>query len=230
MIDRDAAVMTLTYSFAKGASASTFAARMGDGNMLVVSPSTTLTDAAAVELEAFGPVTAIVANNGFHHLGQMAWRERFPQATCYAAPEAIVRIKKKAPEVGDFQPLSALAEMTGPDVGVREVPDTKIGESWCWAKIEGGYAWYVSDVLINLESLPPSLMPKVLFWLSKSAPGFRVFNLALKFMVKNKKATLQLLLADMEGQAPTVIVPGHGAMITTDDPAARARTLIQAAL
>ena len=39
-------------------------------------------------------VEAIVANNGYHHLGIARWRERCTNARCFAAPGAIERIRK----------------------------------------------------------------------------------------------------------------------------------------
>lgn len=230
IIDKERGVLSLDYSFTAGASSRTFAARIADGGMMVVSPSTGLTDVVAAELTEFGPVTAIVANNGFHHLGQAKWRERFPQARCFAPELAGKRISKKNSKAGTFEPLSALEPLLGDDVGLRDVPNSKLGESWYWAKVDGGYAWFVSDVLANLDALPAKFPIKYLFKWTKSAPGYRVFNLALKFMVKNKKATLQLLLDDLAAHPPTVMVPAHGAILAQDGIAKDTHALVSAAL
>lgn len=230
VIDRDAGVLTYTYEFTKGGLSTTFVARMGDGKLLVVSPCTGLTDEAAKELEAFGEVGAVMANNGFHHLGVAAWRERYPNARFFAPAEAIKRIKKKNADAGDFEPLSALVGTTGDDVGIHDVDNTKCGESWVWARTANGSAWYVSDVLANIPGLPKPLIPKLLFKLTGSAPGYRVFNLALKFIVKDKKAVLRALLADMEKLPPTVVVPAHGPLLDQASVAADTREVLQAAL
>lgn len=231
IIDRDAAVLTDSYSFAKNASSNCFIARMGNGQLMVVSPPTGLNDAAAAELAEFGAVGAIVANNGFHHLGQVEWRARYPEARCFAPEHAAERIAKKNPAALPFEPLTALAELAGDDVGFREVPDSKCGESWFWAKVGAdGYAWYVSDVLANMPSLPKNFMIKMMFKLTKSAPGYRPFGLALKFIVKDKKATLRLLRDDLVAHVPAVIVPAHGGLLTQDSLLSDTHAVIDTAL
>ncbi|MFT7583499.1 MAG: hypothetical protein ACI9MR_005186 [Myxococcota bacterium] len=230
VIDKDAGVLALSYTFTKGSTSNSFAARMPDGKMLVVSPAVRLTDALAAELTTYGDVGYIVANNGFHHLGQAEWRARFPEARCFAPADAMARIKKKNPGAGAFEPLSALVPLTGDDVGVREVPNSKCGESWVWARVAGGHAWYLSDVLANMPELPKALPLRLLFKWTKSAPGFRVFGLALKFVVKDKKATLRLLLNDMSKAPPTVIVPAHGGILQEEGLAKRAADLVGTAL
>jgi hypothetical protein len=230
IIDQNAGVLTHTYEFAQGSFATTFTARMSNGQMLIVSPCIGLTNSLCTELQAYGDVGAIVANNGFHYMGQREWRDRFPNARCFAPADALKRIAQKAPDVGTFEPLNALAEIVGPHIQFREVADTKIGESWFWVKVDTGYVWYVSDVLINLPALPSALVPHMLFKVTQSAPGFRVFNLMLKMSVRSKAATLRQLLEDMTSYPPTVIVPAHGAVLSHETVASDARTLLQQAL
>ncbi len=230
VLDRDAGVLVHTYSFAKGALSTTFAARMADGKMMVVSPATGLSEEAAKELEGFGEVGALVANNGFHHLGQAEWRTRFPKARCFAPAAAAARIKKKNPKAGDFEPLSALASLSGPDVGVHEVEKTRAGESWCWAKVNGGYAYYTSDVLANMPELPRFLPIKFLFWATNSGPGYSVFHLALSLIVKDKKGALRALLSDLEARPVRIMVPAHGGILANDDVASETRRLLEGAL
>jgi hypothetical protein len=230
ILDRKSGVLTRSYEFAKNATARTFAARMPDGKMLVVSPTKGLTDEAADELRAFGDVGAIVANNGLHHLGHPEWRERFPDAPHFAPEAAMARIAKKNPRVGELLPLSELRPLLGDDLGIREMTNTRCGESWCWAKIANGYAWYTSDVLANLPELPRSLPGRLLFWGTRSGPGYRVFHLALMGVVKDKKATLLALLGDIESHPVAVVVPGHGSLVAHDDADAATHALITSAL
>lgn len=206
-------VWTHSYMFNKSGQATTFAARLGDGKIAVVSPSRFTSDAVFDELAKHGEIGAIIANNGFHHLGQAEWRKRFPAARCFAPSEAIARIAKKSKVELAFEPLSALAPLTGANFGFREVPNTKCGESWFWANTGAGHAFYTSDVLANIPKLPPFPI-RLVFTLTKSAPGYRVFNLALKFIVKDKSATLRLLADDVAAHPVTTMVPGHGDILT----------------
>ena len=228
VIDRAAGVLTHTYEFTNNATATTFVARMGDGKLMVVSPCTGLDPELATELETFGTVGAIVANNGYHHMGLAEWQQRFPEADVYAPERAIDRIAKKSPAAGALRPLEQLD--TGADVGVREAADSKCGESWYWARTEEGYAWYTSDVLINLPHLPPNPLAKLLFWATKSAPGFRVFSLGLSMLVRDKKATLRSFLDDVEAHPPSVLIPAHGERLDHGSIAEDTRAIIKAKL
>lgn len=229
VIDATTGVYCLTYEFSKSGHSNTFVARMANGELMVVSPGNNMPEAAFEELNALGKVGALVANNGFHHLGQQEWRKRHPTARCFAPSVAILRIKKKNPDVGPFEPMEALAKLAGGNIGVRVVPDTKAGESWIWVKLSHGYVWYTSDVLANMPKVPPFPI-SLLFSLTKSAPGFRVFGLALKFIVKDKEATLRLMLEDIEAHPPSVIVPAHGLVLSQPGLANETRELIQRAL
>lgn len=115
-------------------------------------------------------------------------------------------------------------------MGFREVANTKAGESWFWAKTASGSAWFLSDVLINLPKLPPAFPLRLLFKWTGSAPGFRVFHLALKFVVKDKRAALRQLREDMAAHPPTVIVPAHGPLLDHPGITEETRALLDAAL
>lgn len=230
VVDEEAGVLALQYSWTKQGVATTFAARMGNGEMMIVSPSTGLDDETASELEKYGPVGALVANNGFHYLGQAGWRERYPDVRCFAPDVAATRIKKKSKGTLDFEPLEALSELTGDEVGVRNVPNTRIGESWFWAKCGDGYAWYASDVVANMPKLPSAFIPRMLFKFTDSAPGYRVFNLALKFGVKDKNGTLKLFLDDLEAHPPSTVVPGHGGILSGADIAEQTESLVRSVM
>lgn len=230
VLDRSAGVLCYEYSFAKNAKANTFVTRMANGQLLVISPATGITDAALTDLAEFGPVGAVVAPNGFHHLGVAEWRAKFPKARFFAAPETVVRVRDKNPDAGDFEPLSLVALMTGPRIGVREVENTKCGETWAWVEVESGCIWFVSDMLANIPKLPSNPFAKLAFWLTGSAPGFKVFHLALRFMVKDKRSALRAMADEMQHHPPTVVVPAHGPPVTGDGVAEKTLAVIASAL
>ena len=217
VLDRETGVLTRSYDFRRNAQSSCFVARMGNGQLVVVSPPTGLDEAAYAELSAFGDVGAIVANNGFHHLGQPAWRARFPNARAFAPAAAIGRIKKQNPAAGELEPLEGLTSLLGSDVGIREVPNTRMGESWVWARTRAGHAWYVSDVLANMPTLPPKQPVRALFWATRSAPGYRPFNLALLAICKDRRGALGLLRDDLKARPASAVVPAHGDLLLAGD-------------
>lgn len=212
IIDRDAGVLSYTYSFGGGLS-NAFAARFDGDKLLVLSPPCGVSEGAFVDLEAFGTVDAVVATNGFHHLGQAEWKKRYPNATFYAPQAAMKRIAKKNAEAGSFAPLSELSGRLGDDVGVVEAPADKSGETWAYAKTPRGYAWYVSDTLSNMPKLPKALPVKLLMKLTKSAPGYRVFHFVLSFLTSDKRALLRALQEALRARPASVVVPAHGRVL-----------------
>ena len=230
IIDEQAGVLSYSYSFGGEGQANCFTARLRSGGLMVISPPRNISDAELGELAAFGPVEAIVANNGFHHLGIGLWREKFPRARCFAADGAAVRIAKKSKNAGTLEPLSALQPLLAEGVAVAEAPASKAGETWAYAKIASGYAWYASDVLANMNQLPSSFVARTLFKLSKSAPGYKVFSLALMILLKDKKRALGAMLEDVRKHPPTVMVPAHGDVLGHASLAAETEQLLKAAI
>ncbi len=210
ILDHDAGVLVYSYEFAPGASSNMFVARMADGKLMVVSPSSRTPDPVFEDLLAYGDIGALVANNGFHHLGQAEWKARFPEARCFAPAEGWARIKKKNPAAPSFEPLTALAELLGPDLFVGECEATKCGESWAWVKTEAGYIWYLSDLLANMQALPSNFLVRMMMKLTKSAPGYKVFHGAQMFILRDKKGAMRRLLEEMQAHPPAIVVPAHG--------------------
>ena len=229
IIDDDAGVLSLTYSFS-GGTANCFTAKLADGRLMIVSPPIKISGAALDEIVARGGVGALVANNGFHYLGIETWRARFPKARCFAAEGAAKRIAKKAPDTGDFEPLHALQALLPEGVAVVEAPGSpKFGETWARAAIAGGHAYYGSDILANMK-MPKAFVPRLLFKLTKSAPGYKVFNLATKIIFKNRKAGLAAMLEDIRKHPPTVVVPGHGEIVSGPELAAETEKMLAASV
>lgn len=230
IIDENAGVMSLTYNYGKDGKANCLTAKLPSGGMLVVSPPSRVSDAIMDELEGIGPVEALVSNNGFHYLGVDKWQKRFPKARTYAAPGAIARIAKKSTKPLSFEPLSALRSSLGESIAVVEAPGSRHGETWTRVKIADGYAWYTSDILINVPELPKPFIPRTLFKLTKSGPGYTVFNLAVRFIFKDKRAGLGAMMREVDEYPPTVMVPAHGGTLRGADVPAKTRAVIQAAL
>ena len=110
------------------------------------------------------------------------------------------------------------------------MPNTKCGESWIRARVAGGHVWFTSDILANMPSLPKAFPIKQLFKWTGSAPGYKVFGLALKFTVKDKRAVLGTMRDQMTAAPPTIVIPGHGALLTEASVAADTDALLAGAL
>lgn len=109
-------------------------------------------------------------------------------------------------------------------------PDSKCGETWAWFPVEGGHIWYASDLLANYDTVPGKGLIKIGFKLTKSAPGYKVFTLAMLAILKNRKAVLRAMLADVKAHPPTTMICGHGAPVVQDGLAEATARMIEAKL
>lgn len=213
IIDAEAGVWMREYSFDCRATANCLVARMADERLLVISPACHMTDAAFESLEHLGEVGAIVANNGRHHLGLAEWSARFPDASVHAPGAAIARIRERSPTVPPLQPFERLNGRLHGRIHLVEAPFTRCGESVAAVRIRRGWAWFASDLLVNMERILAPLPIRLLFGLTDSGPGYRVFNLAMKRTVADRTMVLSWLSAELIRRPPTIIVPAHGRVL-----------------
>lgn len=214
VVDEDAGVLTREYPFAKGAYARMMTARLADGRLVAISPASGMSDGAFRALERFGGVGAVIAPNGFHYFGLPSWKAAFPDATFHAPPGAEGRIAKKLPNAPALEPISALGARLAKDVSVHELPSVSIGEVLLATPTRAGSAVYVSDAAFNIPQLP-SFPLGFLFWLTSSAPGFKVNGLGLKMFVKDKGAYLDALKGVIDAKRPSAVISAHGPIVNT---------------
>lgn len=222
VIDDEAFVLFGEYAFTKGASATTLVFRGVDG-LVVVSPGTGVAPRALDALAEHGEVRALVANNTHHHLGQRAWRDRFPDAVSYAPGAALARLRKKAPTIA-FRPLSELA--LPPHVRCEELAGFKGGDAFFSIRTQRGSVWFTGDLLTNIQKLPPPPVRWLFSW-TDSAPGLRLFRPAVWLLVGDNKTVRATMLERLSSDPPAVIVPSHGPAFSEGDVAAAARVQIE---
>jgi len=218
VIDEERAVLWREYEFTKGAYATTLVFRGTDG-LVVVSPGKGLEGADYEVLSRFGEVRALVANNTFHHLGQGPWRERFPKAESYAAPQVLEKLRKKAPSAS-FRSLEELA--LPPTVKLHVLPGFNNGEVLFSVGTRQGSVWYTGDLLTNIQRTRKPPLGWIFKW-SDSAPGFRLFKLAVWFFVKDRRAVKERMTTLLAEDPPAIIVPAHGPPVTTPNLAEETR-------
>lgn len=218
VIDEERAVLWREYEFSKGAYATTLVFR-GTNGLVVISPGKGLEAADYEALSRFGEVRALIANNTHHHMGQGPWRERFPNAQSYVAPQVLAKLQKKVPGMA-FRSLEELA--LPPTVKLHVLPGFKNGEVLVSVGTRQGSVWYAGDLLANIQGLrkPPL---RWLFTWSDSAPGFRLFKLAVWAFVKDRRALKERMLALLAEDPPSIIVPAHGPAVTSANLVAETR-------
>lgn len=222
-LDAGAGIVWLSYKFGGGI-ATTFAFRGKDDALIVLSPGCGLEDSTLDELKGYGRVAALVAINGFHHLGIPAWRKHFPDAKCYAPASAIERLSKKV-RGASFEPLDAVAPLLGDRARLVE-PDGLPGSAFAFVRTPTGTFWYACDLLSNIPELPKNLVFKALMSMTDSAPGYKLFRPAVWLQVKDKKALTAWFDAKLAESPPTTVVPAHGTPVQQPDLVSATRSQI----
>jgi glyoxylase-like metal-dependent hydrolase (beta-lactamase superfamily II) len=222
-LDAGAGILWLSYKFGGGI-ATTFVFRGKDNALIVMSPGCGLDDSTLEGLKRYGRVAALVAINGFHHLGLPAWRKHFPEAKCYAPASAIGRLSKKVPDA-KFEPLDALAPLLGDSARIVE-PDGLPGSAFAIVRTPAGTYWYACDLLSNIPELPKNFVFKTLMSMTDSAPGYKLFRPAVWLQVKDKKALTGWFDKRLSDEPPTTIVPAHGTPVQAPDLVAATRAQI----
>lgn len=214
----------LLYTYVFGPGIANALAVPVQGGVAVVSPPSNGPDSMFTELEKHGPVRAIVAPNAFHSLGLAPWKARYPDVPIFAPAQSIARLEKQTKLTG-IRPVADMQGMLGDGVEIIDMPHYKTGEALVRWRIDGGYAWYVTDVIFNMPKLPPGLFGLVMRW-TRSAPGLRRNALAGLFMVKDKRALYGWLAEQAVKTPPVLVVPCHGEPERPADPAAAIKAAV----
>jgi hypothetical protein len=212
--------LTYTYKFGPGI-ANTLAVAGAGGGLIVVSPPCDPGESVFAELEKHGPVRALVAPNAFHHLGLPAWRARYPDVPVFAPAQSIARVEKRS-GVRAIRPLAEAATLAGDRLELVDMPHYKTGEVLVRWRVDGGWAWYVTDLVFNMPKVPRGPVGLVFRW-TRSAPGLRRNALAATFMVKDKRALYAWIAEQADKTPPSLVVACHGEPARLGDPKAEIR-------
>jgi len=213
--------LTFTYSFGPGIADSL--AFPVEGGVAVVSPPCKVPGESFAELEKHGKVRALIAPNAYHHMGLPEWKARYPEAEIFAPAQSIARVEKQT-KLGGIRPLAEAAKL-GDRVELVDMPHFKSGEVLVRWRIEGGWAWYVTDVFFNFPELPKGVFGKIMKW-TKSGPGFRRNWLTGKLAVKDNGALHAWMAEEAEKKPPKLVVACHIGTITLKDPVADIRAAL----
>jgi len=216
---------TRVYDFG-GNKVTTLAIDLGDGGLAVMSPGTDLGDADFDELDALGSVKALVSPGAFHNMGLPPWSARYPDAGLYGPRSAAAHIAKAHKSLKPLQDLEALAAHLPEDVRITEMPDMKHPDAMVIIKRGDAVTWFTNECITNLAELPPNFVFALLFRLTGSTPGLNVNTLSMKFVGADKKRLRQYVLATLESDPPTRLVPCHGDVIEDAALAERLREVI----
>lgn len=208
VVDEQGPVLTWTYSFGPGLA--TALAVGSPTGFIVVSPPGKNADVAISDLTSRGPVRALIASNGFHHLGINPWVAACPDAKVYAPSSALPRLRKKV-----ACPIHPLAELgsTVPHEFI-DLPHMKMGEVLVKLHLDSGPLWYFTDVVTNMPKAPTHWLMGRLFRWTDSVPGLKFNNFVSLFIVKDKPALKAYLRDAVTHAPPKHLLFSHGAALT----------------
>ncbi|NJR52985.1 MAG: hypothetical protein HC780_28935 [Leptolyngbyaceae cyanobacterium CSU_1_3] len=109
-------------------------------------------------------------------------------------------------------------------VELLEVPGTKKGGTIAISHRGSRPVVYLDELVINWSSQPNN-WPKLLFWLTGSAPGLKINRVYFNLFCLDKQAVVQTVLNALEGDP--VIVPAHGTPLVQVGDVARIRALVE---
>ena len=209
----DGGVQWLKYSFGPG-TANSLAAKLQDETWLVVSPPSGAPNAVYDVLDQQGGVSALVAPNAYHNMGQPAWRERFSRAVSYAPSGAHARLSKRTPGV-EYRPMEELAQKIWPARVL--VPDgMKSPDVMFQISTDSGHIWWMGDQFSN-NGVSDQIWPlRLLSRLVGSGLGYRCNSKPELVYVRDRAAWLGSVRAALEELPAAVVVPAHGDPVTED--------------
>jgi hypothetical protein len=175
-------------------------------------------------------VSALLANNGAHHLGLAGFSKRFPKAVCYATEPARARISQKSKQPVSLQPLTLLLPKLSNKVQVVVADGCKVGDVIVRVHSNKGPLLFVGDFFANIQKLPWNPLFRLMFKLTKSAPGFRVFGIFFKFFASDRTALREFLIREIEAHPPAMMIPAHGDPVTRPDLAPTMVSMLRAAV
>jgi hypothetical protein len=225
--------LTFTYSFGPGtANALAFPV---EGGVAVVSAPFQPAEAVFTELEQHGKVRAILAPNAFHSMGLPGWKARYPDAPIFAPAQSIARLEKGT-KLRGIRPVAEGAKLFGDRVEIVDMPHYRTGEVLVRWRIghdgghphtpgHDGWAWYVTDVMMNLPEVPKGLFGLVFGW-TRSCPGLRRNAIAGLMMIKDKRALYRWMNEQAEKAPPRRLIPCHGAARDLADPPVESRAAL----
>ena len=198
------------------------------GDLAVVSPPQNASDEFYAATDKLGKVTALVAPNLGHDLGQAAWQERYASATVHAPDVTAKAIAKAKPKLRAFASMGALAERTGSKVRFVDLPGTSSGSVALSVEAAGKRVLVIDDCLSNSPSLVGPAPVRFVFWATGSGPGLAKNKLWWWVFCKDKPAYTRALLEEWDRASTDVVLPLHGDEISGDD-VGRARAFVSGA-
>src|SRR5262249_18117664 len=146
-------------------------------------PSTEVLDALAND----GGVSALLAPNAFHHMGQKAWRGRFPKAISFAPDDAMARLAKKSPGI-NFESIKSLEKKLPPRIRLIQPDGMKAPDVMVSVISETSSVWFSGDIISNTVAEDLALPMRLIMTLFSAGTGYRHNPMPSMVYLKDKAA------------------------------------------
>jgi hypothetical protein len=206
VFDADVPVLIHGYSF--GPSRVNALAVGCDGGLLVLSPPYKAHRQAFDELQQYGEVQGLVASNAFHHMGIPEWKQRFAGAMVFAPVQSIARVQRKT-RIAGIRPVSDANTLLRGRAELTDMPYYRTGETLARLRTSRGLAWYLTDIVANVNDPPANPLFRLLFNVFYG-PGLHYNRIALLFMVRDKPALQRWLAEEYRKDDPRWLLVAHG--------------------
>lgn len=203
------------------------AIRLADGDLAVIGPIREKSEVAREQLRTLGRPAILLAPNHYHNAGLALYTREFADCIVVASATATPRLLKKTPCT--IATLDALRARLPDHMSLLEPPGVRTGEVWLRAETSRGVAWVVGDAFFNMRGTP-RVFVAVLMRLIGNAPGLRIGGSFKLLALKNSREYATWLSAQLEADNPTILIPGHGDIVESDDLPDRLRALVAARL
>lgn len=176
------------------------ALRLRSGGLCLFSPVKGLGNEAIASLQELGKVEILLAPNHWHNMGLREYAEAFPGAALCTSPRASVRLSSITQL--RFESLSPLEKLLPQNMQILVPEGLKTGEVWLSITDAQRCAWAVVDAFCGPGA-------------NKREPdnGPAILGTFPKFGLSDRTIYLDWLERQIEADAPTTMVPCHGAVL-----------------
>jgi len=188
--------------------------KLSDGTLWLHSPSS-IDDALAAELDAIGPVSAIVEPNLFHHLHAQAAQQRYPDAVVYGVPG-----HEKKQKALQFTSLDDVGTLWASDFEMMHVPGAPMLEERVFLH-KASKTLLLTDLVFNILEVK-GWMSHLVFRMVGAYKRLAQSR-SVRIMAKDKAAFGGALATVLQWEFSRVVM-AHGAVVDDDAKAQLAQT------
>jgi hypothetical protein len=184
--------------------------QLRDGGLVVISP-THATSELIEELEALGPIQAVIFPSWWHDLHLAEWAERVPSATLYLAPSLVSAraLLPAAATLGENAP-----ELWAGQIGQQYVEGIGLKLEEVAFYHEASRSLILADLLFNYDDTFSPIARTVGRYVLGSYPGCR-FATLFRPLVTDRPALRASLDRILEWDFKRIVL-GHGALVEQD--------------